>query len=105
MSQHELRNVGVLYGPAFREGYANPLPSGTIDVLPTFLHLLGYPIPATVEGRVLYETLAHPGTVPDLAPVTHTATAESLTAAGRYRQHLTTTRMGHTTYVERGWAE
>lgn len=105
LSQHELRNVCVLYGPAFREGFENPLPSGTIDLMPTLLHLLGYPLPSPVEGRVLYETLAKPGDFPQVPAVSCTHTADATTPAGLYRQHLTTTQIGTTTYIERGWVE
>jgi hypothetical protein len=105
LSFHELRNVCVMYGPVFREGFENALPSGTIDLLPTLLHLFGYPIPATVEGRVLYETLARPGDVPEITTGSHTYTADTTTPAGLYRQHLSTTWVGTTAYLERGWAE
>lgn len=105
LSQHELRNVCVMHGPAFREGFENQLPSGTIDLMPTILHLLGYAIPPTVEGRVLYETLSKPGDVPDVAMVPQTYTTEGRTPAGLYRQHLAATQVGATTYLERGWVD
>jgi arylsulfatase A-like enzyme len=105
LSRYELRNVCMAYGPAFRAGYQSTLPSGTIDVMPTLLHLLGYDIPASVEGRVLYEALAQSAHTPAAAPATHTCSAEVATPAGVYRQHLSFTRVGATTYLERGWVE
>jgi arylsulfatase A-like enzyme len=105
LSQHELRNVCMAYGPAFQAGKESMMPSGTIDVLPTVLHVLGYAIPASVEGRVLYEALAHSAPQPELPVATHTYSAEAATAVGVYRQHLTVTRVGATTYLERGWVE
>jgi hypothetical protein len=105
LSQYELHNVCVAYGPALQQGKVNTLPSGTIDLLPTLLHVLDYPCPSSVEGRVLYEALAQTLAVPESAPETRTYSTETLTSAGLYRQHLTTTRVGTTVYLERGWVE
>jgi arylsulfatase A-like enzyme len=88
-----------------QQGKVNTLPSGTIDLLPTLLHVLDYPCPSSVEGRVLYEALAQTLAVPESAPETRTYSTETLTSAGLYRQHLTTTRVGTTVYLERGWVE
>jgi hypothetical protein len=105
LSQHELHNVCVAYGPAFQQGKVSILPSGTIDLLPTLLHVLDYPCPSRVEGRVLSEALAQTPAVPERAPETRTYSTAAVTSAGLYRQHLTTTRIGRTVYLERGWAE
>ncbi|HEY7493205.1 MAG TPA: alkaline phosphatase family protein [Candidatus Tectomicrobia bacterium] len=105
LSQHELHNVCFAYGPAFQEGGESLVPSGTVDILPTLLHLLGYDIPPSIEGRVLFEALAHPAAAPELAVETRTYSAETLTPAGLYRQQLSVTRVGATVYLERGWVE
>ena len=103
LSQYELHNVGVAYGPAFRERGASTLPSGTIDLMPTLLHLLDYPIPPSVEGRILHEALAAPQATPETQTVPQTYSTEVMTPAGQYRQHLATTRVATTTYLERAW--
>ena len=105
LSQYELHNVCVACGPAFQQGSTSLVPSGTVDLLPTLLHVLDYPIPPRVEGRVLYEALVQPQGVPTSSAGSHTYSAETVTAAGLYRQHLTTTRVGRTVYLERGWVE
>ncbi|MGE3536769.1 MAG: alkaline phosphatase family protein [Candidatus Tectimicrobiota bacterium] len=105
LSTYEIHNICVAAGPAFRSGHRSTLPSGTIDLMPTLLHLLDYPIPPGVEGRVLYEALAEPHAVPACTPVSQTYSAETVTGVGLYRQHLSTTRMGSTVYLERGWTE
>jgi len=105
LSQHELHNVCFAYGPAFQAGYESLRPSGTVDIMPTLLHLLGYDIPPRVEGRVLFEALSHPAAAPELPAETQTYSAEALTPVGLYRQQLTVTRVGTTTYLERGWVE
>ena len=105
LSRHELHNVCVAYGPAFRQGHESTVPSGTIDLMPTILHLLGYPIPERVDGRVLHEVLASPHPSPEPPVVTTTYSTERSTGVGDYRQHLTTATVGTTTYLERGWVE
>jgi arylsulfatase A-like enzyme len=104
LSPHELRNLCVAYGPAFHGGVESQLPSGTIDLMPTLLHHLGYAIPPTVDGRVLHEALAA-GSASAVQADTRTYSTEAATPNGRYRQHVTVTRIGHTTYLERGWVD
>ncbi len=105
LSPYELQNILVAYGPAFQEGKINPLPSGTVDVMPTILHLLGYEIPARVDGRVLYEALAQPTHNQHAHAESRTYSTEAATPAGLYRQHLKTTRLGTTVYLDHGWVE
>jgi arylsulfatase A-like enzyme len=105
LSPYELHNVGVAYGPAFGTGITSVLPSGTIDIMPTLLHLLGYGMPAGVEGRVLYEALAQMSAAPESAAVCQTYSAEVNTPSGLYRQHLATSRVGTTTYLDRAWVD
>lgn len=105
LSRHELHNICMAYGPSFQTGKESHLPSGTIDIMPTLLHLMGYDIPPRVDGRILHEALSRGNTTSDLQMKTATYTAEHKTAAGLYQQHLTTTQVGSTTYLERGWVE
>lgn len=105
LSQHELHNVCVAYGPAFQEGRESQLPSGTVDIMPTLLHVMGYDIPPRVDGRILHEALSRSNAILDLPVETRKYTTEHQTGGGLYQQHLTTTRVGGTTYLERGWVE
>ena len=82
-------------GRLFSKAARTLVPSGTIDLLPTLLHVLDYPIPPTVEGRILYEALAQPQGVSGSIAASHTYSADTVTAAGLYRQHLTTTTDWH----------
>jgi arylsulfatase A-like enzyme len=103
LSQHELRNVCVAYGPSFQQGKENVVPSGTVDIMPTILHLLGYDIPSTVDGRILCEALVHPPAGEEPHVETNTYSAETSTSVGVYRQQLSVTSVGATSYLERGW--
>jgi predicted AlkP superfamily phosphohydrolase/phosphomutase len=53
---HRLEGILIAAGPAFRTG-AVPRGAGLLDIAPTVLHLLGVPVPADMDGRVLTEIL------------------------------------------------
>jgi hypothetical protein len=63
----ELQIPMVASGPAFMRGVRLPSPSGNIDIAPTILHLLGLPIPESMEGRVLFEALRQGDAEPPVA--------------------------------------
>ncbi len=53
---HRTTGVLIAHGPAFRAG-ASPEGASLLDIAPTVLHLLGVPVPADMDGRVLTEIL------------------------------------------------
>ena len=96
-STHELRGVGVgvgpgghgnaspfevhatlvLAGPGVRVALHSSVPSANPDLAPTLCRLLGIPVPAWMEGRVLEELLddgPHPWAVPIVTTRTPDAT-------------------------------
>jgi predicted AlkP superfamily pyrophosphatase or phosphodiesterase len=103
LSPYELQNVLAAVGPDFQSGQTNTLPSGTIDVMPTLLHLMGYPIPPSVDGRVLREALASSRSAEGwlAEPAAYGVAAKE----HGYYQYLETARVDKTVYVERGWCE
>ena len=56
-SPYEIHNTLIAAGPDIREGATVDLPSGNVDFAPTFLHMLGIAIPASMQGRPLLEAL------------------------------------------------
>ena len=54
-----LNNMAAI-GPDFKSGFADTLPMGNIDIVPTLAHILGIDMPGTgtLRGRVLSEALA-----------------------------------------------
>jgi predicted AlkP superfamily pyrophosphatase or phosphodiesterase len=54
-SPFEIHNTLMAAGPDIRQGATVEVPSGNVDFAPTFLHLLGIPIPSTMQGRPLIE--------------------------------------------------
>jgi predicted AlkP superfamily phosphohydrolase/phosphomutase len=53
---HRMDGVLIAHGPAFRAG-ASPEGARLLDLAPTILHLLGVPVPADMDGRVLREII------------------------------------------------
>jgi predicted AlkP superfamily phosphohydrolase/phosphomutase len=53
---HRMEGVMVASGSAFAAGTA-PVDANLLDIAPTVLHLLGVPVPADMDGRVLTEIL------------------------------------------------
>ena len=83
----------------------NSSPTGNVDLAPTALRILGLPGGESMDGRVLEEALAD-GPDPDsVASNTETFHAERELGHARYRQEITMSSVGKTTYVDQGSAE
>ncbi|MQA28671.1 MAG: alkaline phosphatase family protein [Luteitalea sp.] len=54
-SPFDIHNTLIAAGPDLRRGATIDVPSGNVDFAPTFLRLLGLPIPSSMQGRVLEE--------------------------------------------------
>jgi hypothetical protein len=102
MSRHEQRCALIARGPSFRRGIALQTPSGNVDIAPTVLHVLGLDTPGSMDGRALTEALANGPAPGSVESETETHTAERPVAGGVYRQNITVTRVGKTTYVDEG---
>ena len=63
---HRLNGMLVMNGPGIRSGY-RVKSAHIMDVMPTVLHILGIPVPADLDGRVLSEALERPELLADLA--------------------------------------
>ena len=104
MSKHEQRCVLLAGGPSFKRGIALDTPSGNVDLTPTVLNVLGIPGGGSMDGRVLEEALLD-GPAPDYIDrsinVHH---AERKVDSGIYRQQITVSRAGKTSYVDEGSA-
>lgn len=56
-SPYDMHNVLMAAGPDFRDQATSDAPTGSIDLAPTLLRLLGIRVPDTMTGRVLDEAL------------------------------------------------
>jgi arylsulfatase A-like enzyme len=52
----DVHNTLIAFGPDFKSGFHDHVPSGNIDVAPTIAYLLNLNLPNT-DGRVLYEAI------------------------------------------------
>ena len=74
-------------------------PSGSADIAPTVLRLLGLDPGVPMDGRALTEALAGGSPV---AWSTETHEAERSVPGGVYRQRVVLSRVGHSVYADEG---
>ena len=99
MSRTEMRNILFARGPRFASGLVVDSPSGSADVAPTVLRLLGLDPGVPMDGRALTESLA--GGAP-VSWSTETHEAERAVHGGIYRQRVVLSRVGHSVYADEG---
>jgi predicted AlkP superfamily pyrophosphatase or phosphodiesterase len=80
-SPWDIHNTLIAAGPDLKQGRTIDAPSANVDFAPTFLTLLGAPIPPSMQGRPLAEAFRGVTAAPSSA-VEHTTVA---TADDRYR--------------------
>lgn len=101
-SKHEIRNALIATGPSFKRRAVSNVPGGNVDLTPTVLALLGQPVPAHMDGRVLEEALRRgPDPAGVLVEPGEVSGAAFETGAGRRGRYVarTVTAAGHT-YME-----
>ena len=101
ISRTEMRNALFARGPSFASGLRVDSPSGSADVAPTVLRLLGLDPGVPMDGRPLTEALAAAGPV---SWSTESLEAERAVESGVYRQRVTLSRVGDSVYADEGIA-
>ena len=81
-SPWDIHNTLIAAGPDLKQGLTAGAPSGNVDFAPTFLRLLGLPIPASVQGRPLEEALGNGAAL--AADAVRTTTHSAATPDGSY---------------------
>jgi arylsulfatase A-like enzyme len=66
-SPFDIHNTLVAAGPDLKTGVSIDAPSGNVDFAPTFLYLLGFEAPGSMQGRVLHEALREGPAAEDVA--------------------------------------
>ena len=102
MSKHELQNVLYARGPSFKSEFKSDLPSGNIDLAPTVLHILGLQAEDNMSGRVLHEGLLSDEDLNMTDWETEIHNSERVLGDLVYRQQITISKVGKTTYLEQG---
>jgi predicted AlkP superfamily pyrophosphatase or phosphodiesterase len=101
LSRFDVHNTLIAYGPSFKRGFINDLPSSNADVAPTILSILGIQPPGPMDGRVLSEALVN-GKAPSGKPKTEIIKASRVAGLRQWEQYLKTTTFGGTFYVDEG---
>ncbi|MEM7030441.1 MAG: alkaline phosphatase family protein [Chloroflexota bacterium] len=60
LSPYDMHPMLIANGRSFQQNRVSELPTGAVDLLPTILTLLGYPLPTHLDGRVLWELYEQP---------------------------------------------
>jgi predicted AlkP superfamily pyrophosphatase or phosphodiesterase len=102
-SRYDMHNILVASGPDFRRGLVNDLPSGSIDIAPTTLWILGVPQQGQtpMDGRILEEALVK-GEAPTTKPDTRTIEATNHQGWLHWRQYLQYTDYQNRRYLDEG---
>ncbi len=103
MSKHELNNVLFARGPSFKKNVRISNPSGNADLTPTILSILGISSIEDLDGRVLHESLTIGPQPPEINWFQELHQAERSLIDKLYRQEITISRVGDTTYVDQGY--
>ena len=102
MSRHEMNNILFANGPSFKTGIPLEIPSGNLDLAPTILKILEISGTQDMDGRVLSEALTGGPDVTDVGWSTETHRAEHELGRDTYRQQITISMVGTTSYVDGG---
>lgn len=97
-SPYEVHIALLAAGPSFKSAVESQLPTSNVDLVPTILYLHHLPVPATMDGRVMYELFTAPS--PENAP--RSAKTEKITARtadGGYAVTLERSLVGNRWYV------
>jgi arylsulfatase A-like enzyme len=97
LSPYELHAFAAFSGPGFHEDRDIETPTGSTDLLPTIMSLLGLPIPEGLDGRVLAETLVGHDSTPEV--VTREITPQTPHPDG-FEPVLKMWQVGNTSYID-----
>lgn len=96
-------------GPAFKKGFIDTTATGSIDIAPTIVHILGIVPHTDYDGRLLKEALIDgPDTLPQEREVINagivTVKGDGVIPDITYEESVTFIRVGETRYLESGRA-
>jgi hypothetical protein len=101
LSRFDMHNTLIAFGPSFKRGFIDELPSGNPDVAPTILSILGIQPPQPMDGRVLSEAFVD-GHSPSGKPKAETIKASRVVGLRQWEQWVKTTTFGGAFYIDEG---
>jgi predicted AlkP superfamily pyrophosphatase or phosphodiesterase len=99
-SPYEVHIALIASGPDFKKTYESELPTSNVDIAPTVLHLQNIPVPASMDGRVVYELLNEKSANSNLKAKTDIVESEVKLSTGNYKVELHRTILGTRTYID-----
>lgn len=99
LSPYEVHIPLIASGPAFKKAFELDAPTSNVDIVPTILHIHGIAIPASMDGRVVYEMLASPDKTAVPTVKKETLSTKVKTDWGSYELQLEYSVMGKYRYV------
>jgi predicted AlkP superfamily pyrophosphatase or phosphodiesterase len=97
-SPYEVHIALLAAGPSFKQSFDSELPTSNVDIAPTILYIHHLPVPASMDGRVMYELLtdANPHSA---IPKKEIISASTLFNGGTYNLIIERTIFGKYKYV------
>jgi predicted AlkP superfamily pyrophosphatase or phosphodiesterase len=99
-SPYEVHIALIASGPDFKKAYESELPTSNVDIAPTVLHLQNIPVPASMDGRVVYELLSKKSSKANLKAKEDIVETEVKLPTGTYKVMLHRTLLGNRTYID-----
>lgn len=99
-SPYEVHIALIASGPDFKKAYESELPTSNVDIAPTVLHLQNIPVPASMDGRVVYELLNKKSANSNQKAKTDIVETEVKLPTGTYKVLLHRTLLGNRTYID-----
>jgi len=104
ISPYEIHSVLMAAGPHFKRGLQESIPSGSVDLLPTILHILGLTTSEAVDGRVLFESLVEGPDPEDVFVETEVYQTTAKVVDAVFQQNLQISKVESTLYLDKGKA-
>lgn len=101
LSATDMHNICFAFGPDFKTGMKDDLPSGNIDIAPTILWILGIEPDKKMSGRVLSEAMMGPAPAVQPGAPRHRE-AEWKGNGFVWRQYLDSSEVNGVTYLDQG---
>jgi arylsulfatase A-like enzyme len=98
-SPYEVHIALLAAGPSFKQSFESELPTSNVDITPTILHIHHIPVPAAMDGRVMYELLKEANKQPTESPKKETISTSAVFNGGVYNLMIERTILGKYKYV------
>jgi predicted AlkP superfamily pyrophosphatase or phosphodiesterase len=99
-SPWDIHNTLIAAGPDLKEKIHSKVPTGNVDIAPTFLALLGIEVPETMDGRAIREAFKNGPDPESLAVSSESLEAEASLGEVNYLQRLHRSKVADSVYFD-----